>query len=237
MLDSDAFLEPGESIGGSSAGSGSPKGGRSGTNKGGSANAGTQNMPMPTAGSGNTPVPGSLQQICQSYCQGYATKCPQELDPGQDCQATCMNEVGTTEGGCQKSGIAALRCLTPFFANATLSCNQAIGNGLTKCGMQVNAFKQCSGQTDPEPTPNPGPNPNPGPACMSGGEAGPGYCKMQYFCPSAQYTVSCSYSNGTSTHECVCFLPNNSVQSFSLSGSVGNPCGVAAMSCGVPGPV
>jgi hypothetical protein len=220
MVDEDAFLRPGESASG-------------GSSHGGNSNlpsAGTPNLPMPTAGTGNTSPAGSIQQVCQDYCKGYATKCPQELEPGQDCLGTCVGEIGNTQGSCQTTGLSALRCLTPYFANAKLVCQDAINSGLTKCGTQVAGFKQCSGEAN-----QPDPTPTPQPACMSStGDLSPNSCKMQFFCGNGNYNVGCSSQNGGATFDCACGTPGGGYVPSSVGSGV-NPCLIAAHNCGVPG--
>jgi hypothetical protein len=229
MLDEDAFLLPGESSSGSSSGGASSPGGGA---HGGSVNlpsAGTQNIPMPTAGTGNTAPAGSIQQVCQDYCKGYAIKCPQELQPGQECLSTCVGEIGNTQGNCQTTGLSALRCLTPYFANPKLVCQEAINSGLTKCGKQVTAFKKCSGEDEPT-------QPTPQPTCMSSiGDLSPISCKMQFFCGDGTYNVGCSSQNSGASFECACGTPSGSYIPTSLGGGAPNPCLVAAHNCSIPG--
>ncbi|HVY27342.1 MAG TPA: hypothetical protein VHB79_12380 [Polyangiaceae bacterium] len=238
MLDSDAFLEPGET---------NPEGGTGGTGntpQGGTATAGTINVPVPVAGTTNVPLPtaGSggtgtttptpIQTGCQNYCNGYATKCAEKFQNVQECINTCQNELGATDPTCQKKGIAALRCLTPFFGNKKLSCDMAIGNGLAKCNNQVKAFKVCSGEID-DPTPTPDP-PDPGtPICGGFGDVGPNYCKSSYMCADGSYTVSCFLSNMSGNYDCTCYMPNGTSLPVSLGGFMTPPCNYAATLCGV----
>lgn len=238
MLDSDAFLEPGEN---------NPDGGKGGsgnTPQGGSAQggsvpipvAGTTNIPVPTAGTSSggtgTTMPTPIQQQCTTYCKGYATRCPQKFSDVAECVGTCVNEIGSTDATCQKKGLAALRCLTPFFAKQKLTCDMAIGNGLVKCNNQVNAFKVCSGEiNDPTPTPDPGPDPVP--VCGSSGDVGPTYCKIGYMCMDGSYTVSCNLSMQTGNYDCACYLPNGTTLPVSLGGFMTPPCNYAASLCGV----
>jgi hypothetical protein len=237
MLDADAFLEPGENNpSGGKGGSGNiPQGG-----KGGSINvptAGTASTPLPTAGTGSggtgsTPLT-PIQKQCQAYCKGYANICPQKFSDTTECIGTCENELGSTDAACQKKGITALRCLTPFFGSKNLSCDMAIGNGLAKCNNQVNAFKVCSGEIN-EPTPTPDP-PDPVPICSSSGDVGPNYCKSTYTCVDGFYTVSCfqSDANANANYDCTCYMPNGTSLPVSLGGFMAPPCNYAATLCGV----
>jgi hypothetical protein len=238
MLDSDVYLEPGETTGGSSAGSHTVAGNSPGgtTTQGGSVNvpiAGTQNMPMPTAGTGSMPTPSPLLQVCEGYCKGYAAKCPQEFQPGQECVATCMNELSRVDPQCQKTGVGALRCLTPFFANVKVTCEQAIGNGLMKCDKQIEAFKSCSGEDEPSPDPGPNPDPGPAPACPGMGVAGPGYCKTTYSCPAGPFTVSCQSAGAGDNYDCTCYQPSGTTRQYTVGVAVPDPCRAIASDCGV----
>lgn len=235
MLDADAFLEPGENNpeGGKGGSANTPQGG-----KGGSINlpvAGTASVPVPTAGtnSGGTgsTTPSPIEQQCQTYCKGYATKCPQKFQDVAECIGTCENELGSTAPACQKQGITALRCLTPFFGNPKLSCDMAIGTGLAKCNNQVNAFKVCSGEIN-EPTPTPDP-PDPVPVCSGSGAVGPNYCKSTYTCVDGLYTVSCFQSAMSTNYDCTCYMPNGTTLPVSLGGFMIPPCDYAATLCGV----
>lgn len=214
MLDGDAYLEPGETSGGSTSG--------------GSANlprAGAQNVPTPTGGTGNTPSPSPILASCQKYCAAFMTKCPQQFEPGRDCVAACQAEVGNGTKDCQNAGLKALKCLTPYFAKQGLICDAAVAEGLSRCSEQLNTFNRCSGQDVPTP------DPVPMPACSSMGDAGDTYCKASYSCGTSFYTTACSY--GEAGWTCECSGPNGALQT-PLGDGLPNVCNLAALLCGAP---
>ncbi len=220
---------------------------------GGSSSGGSSSVPK--AGSGSTPIAGSSTggsvstsasaPVCEKYCGGYAQKCAVRLE-GRECFSTCLQEMTGFGARCEKLGLAALRCLTPFFDNVNLSCDVAVNQSLTKCAKQVEAFDDCKGipdepQPQPQPNPQPQPQPQPQPHPMPNPTPIPGscggmstasfeYCYTAYACPEGVYSATCKLSM-MSTYDCYCSYPNGAAQGFTLGGNFA-PCDYAGEVCG-----
>jgi len=190
----------------------------------GTGGAGAPGKPTPTTGGkgGGTGLdPNSATTPCKQYCPGYSTDCANKLKPGQDCVASCEGEINGSGAACQKLGIAALNCLTPFFQPG-LSCDVAINQGLGKCGQLVSAFQTCTGPTTtptmpgqpPTPTPVPMPTPNPPFGCIVNAlSIDPSNCKAALTCSSGAVEIFCTPTPQPNIKNCGCLGPNGQMVS------------------------
>jgi hypothetical protein len=212
---------------------------------GGSSSGGSNNTP--TAGSINVPSSGSsaggststsaAPRVCESYCAGYAAKCAVRLE-GRDCFSTCVQEMTGFGARCEKLGLKALKCLTPYFKQPELSCDVAVNQALNNCAAPVEAFDDCKGIPDepqPNPQPNPQPQPMPNPTPMPGFCGGTAtstgdYCYTAYTCPEGVYSTTCKWSM-MNAYDCTCMYPSGAAQGFSLGGNY-PPCDYASEVCG-----
>lgn len=248
MLDPDVYSEDGpDPSSGSNSGGSSSRGGTppiiAGVGPMPTGGTGTQPTPTGGQGGGMPTQPSAVSKTCQNYCSGYATKCPAELE-GQNCQIACEQEMTSFGDRCEKLGLKALKCLTPYFKKDNLFCQDAINAALTQCNGQVQKFQSCKGVPTPTPQPEPNPMPN---QCMVGGEGGPGYCKYSYGCPTGNYTVTCGQTGvgGTGNipgpgnpapapwYTCSCYDPSGVVQTFQMPSADPVPCHQAASICGI----
>jgi hypothetical protein len=163
--------------------------------------------------------------------------------PGQDCVASCEGEINGSGPVCQKLGITALTCLTPFFQPG-LSCDAAINIGLGKCGPAVAAFQNCKTPTM-VPTPAPTPTPLPpmptmppmidvGSCLVTAGAVDPSNCKMSFSCPNGGFETYCSATPDGSVKNCACLGPSGQMASGVIK-NVPEVCQLAAtMLCRFP---
>jgi hypothetical protein len=96
-----------------------------------------------TAGRQVQPEPSSASVTCTRYCQRYSVECPEELQ-GQDCVATCKQEFEGTK--CEREGLAALECLTPFFDDPNdpaEACGGATYRSRVHCRHELAALEKC----------------------------------------------------------------------------------------------
>lgn len=208
----------------SSAGNGvGAKPGSSGTGGGGA--PGKPTVTTGGKGGGNGLDPNSATTPCKQYCPGYSTDCASRLTPGQDCVASCEGEINGSGATCQKLGIAALNCLTPFFQPG-LSCDVAINQGLGKCGQMVSAFQTCKGPTTtptptmpsqpptPVPTPVPRPVPSPPAGCVVNAlSIDPSTCKAALTCSNGTVEIFCTPTAQANIKSCGCVGPNGQMVS------------------------
>jgi hypothetical protein len=209
------------------AGTGNVIGGSTGT-------GGVPPKPVPTAGGkgGTGSLDPSLAVVpCEQYCPGYVADCFNKLMPGQDCLASCEGEINGFGASCQKLGIGALKCLTPFLQPG-LTCDTALSQGLAKCGKIVAAFQKCKG---PMPAPTPTPTPTPIPpmpvidvgSCPSMGGGDLDTCKAAFSCPNGLFETFCQPIEQSNTKACSCLGPNGQMAS-GVFGDVSDACQLAA---------
>lgn len=182
------------------------------------------------AGSGAASVggagldPGLARGPCSAYCPGYGSQCVQRL-MGQDCMAACQAEVNSFGPRCQTLGIAALRCLTPFFTPNGFGCDDAVNRALTQCGKIVADFQTCKG-VDPTPSPTmPLTNVT---SCPGMGTTGPTRCMQVYACAQGLYEIDCTFPVGTGAASCSCSMPSGATTGTSFPND-GMACARAAI--------
>lgn len=150
---------------------------------------------------GNTPTssgfdPNRSAAPCANYCQHYAALCPAMLPPGQDCTASCQNQMNSAGSACQKLGIDAMKCLAPALkapASDTRFCVDAVTDGLNACGDRVDAFTQCAAASGPWTLPVVDPT-----TCVQRTSESPRSdvststsCRMEFSCSVGDFVVEC----------------------------------------------
>lgn len=217
----------GYELGGSSFGGSSVTGGRATGTAGTTSTAGT--TPIPTAGAPST----ATMSQCAQYCSGYAKTCAKDLK-GQDCQRVCQAEIDGFGAKCQMLGLAAIKCLTPFFQPGNGSCEAATSRGLAQCGTALANFKTCeTGKPTPTPTPTPTPAPQDPTTCPNMGAISPGSCDMSFACADGLYRTTCDQAfDGGSTH-CFCYHDNTGWMGTVPTRDYSVACYLAASQCPV----
>jgi hypothetical protein len=96
-----------------------------------------------SAGKPVQPDSTAASATCQTYCRRYTVQCPRELQ-GQDCLAACRQEFEGNQ--CERAGLEALECLTPFFDDPNdpaEDCGGATRRALTHCRHEIAALDRC----------------------------------------------------------------------------------------------
>jgi hypothetical protein len=232
MLDPEAYDESG--FGGSSNFSGGKAsfGGKPSFGGNSSATAGRPTGTAGTQASAGAPSTPTTTQ-CAAYCSGYAATCAKELK-GQDCQLVCQAEIDGYGPKCQKLGLAAIKCLTPFFKGGGGDCDTTTSKGLTQCGNKLADFKNCETGGAPVPTPTPTPTPTPGfdPAtCPNMGGVSPNSCNAVFACAQGNYETSCFPTpDGKATH-CYCLHNGVNIMGDMPPTDFAKACYIAAQWC------
>lgn len=189
-----------------------------------------------TAAGGIGPgMPGSTATACLNYCSGYERACAKELE-GRDCFGLCAGEVDGFGAGCQRLGVKALSCLTPYFQTPGLSCDESVAAGVGQCATAVSRFQQCKLTQAPTPTPTPNPVPLPPEPQTCAGGSGQGdqyYCSLSVMCSDGNYSVDCKWQ-GNGNFECYCYWPDSFNSLIVVSEASMNACYTAAQICGLP---
>lgn len=207
MLDLEGFVGgsssgPDEGFGGSSSKAGASSRGGTSSKGGSSSRGGTGSAGTPTgiAGKTSTSPASPTSKACAQYCAGYSVTCAQELED-DNCEALCEDEIDNSDARCQKLGVEAVTCLTPFFRAGSGSCEAATNRGLVKCGATLAKFKTCSGGSDPTP---PGPAPGEPFSCPNMRSVSSFDCQETFACPSTLYEASCFDDPGAGVLHCSC---------------------------------
>lgn len=198
---------------------------------------GTGAAPTGTGGKTASGADPSLSVApCQAYCPGYGVECQSRLN-GQECYPACQSEVNSFGPKCQRLGIQALKCLTPFFKADRMTCDADVNRGLTKCGKIVANFEQCKESVSPSKpptmtTPPSMPTMPTGPhvdinTCPADGSSSGNNCLMNFQCSGGPYVVFCD-GNSASGFSCTCVSPNGTINSRMFMGSLMDVCRTAA---------
>lgn len=166
----------------------------------------------PTAGA---PSSGPVSNVdpsvavgpCQQYCPGYGSQCKRRLK-GQDCLATCQNELNGSGPTCQALGVQTLSCLAPFFSRGGGDCDGAVARALAQCGDIVAKFDACKKEFLRSPGNNPSLN-FVGSCLRSGGPMSDGNCSQIFNCNNGPYVTFCNQAtDGTMLLDCTCITPD-----------------------------
>lgn len=142
--------------------------------------------------------PSLATKPCNGYCQSYGKTCPDRLDPGQDCSASCEREVNSAGSQCQALGIAALECLAPFYQST--GCWTNLTDGLNSCGDRVDSFEQCAGALAASVLPIVDPA-----KCSNVYSGSPGlYCSEGFDCAGRRFGIWCDAVDTMGSATCRC---------------------------------
>lgn len=229
MLDSNAYDSDREGVVGTA--------GRSNVSGTGSAGKSSNGMGLlGRAGSGpTTPVGGPVNGVdtrlaltpCQQYCPGYGTQCKKRLE-NQDCLSTCQGELNGFGPSCQKLGIDALTCLTPFFSANGGDCNSAVNHALARCGTIVAAFDSCKKNNGGATPPSKSREAFAG--CERSGGADTTSCNELFSCSDGNYITFCLLPPGSMLFDCTCVDATGQATSGRLP-PAGNLCLDATVLC------
>ena len=190
---------------------------------------GTQPTEMPIGGGAGGKAnpspfdPNLATKPCESYCQRYVKSCPQRLDPGQACSASCKRELNSAGSNCQALGTDALRCLEPFYEPS--GCPGSLIDGLNACGDRVDAFEQCAGPSESSILPVVDPT-----KCTMISSGAPGfYCTEEFDCAGAIFSIHCD-ARGEFKSNPVCHCNNSRGEAEFWLGTA-NRCNHAAAIC------